>query len=91
MSKLNKILFDTECEITSRQGNGIGGRIYFRATSRERITKELAQMLQAEKGYHPGGYGFFKFSAGLVAAKITLEPEQATPFYASWSCSTSCD
>lgn len=42
-----------------------------------KVTKEQALKLQEEVGYHPAGYGFYKFSAS---------DDKST-----WVCMTSCD
>lgn len=79
-----EILYDTTAKIINRHGDGIGGRITFEASSREKLTKEILMELQAELGYHPAGYDFFHPSVGLT--------KDVNGFYwARWTCSTSCD
>lgn len=42
-----------------------------------KITEEQAETLQLESGYHPNGYGFYKF--------------RLKDNHSSWECRTSCD
>jgi len=82
--KIDNLLYDTKVKILKRQGNGISGRIYYEATSREPLTEADAAVLQSGLGYAPEGYGLSKFTQVVNFSSDKL-------FVYHWQSSTSCD
>ena len=72
-----------------REGDGPSGRVVFEATvdGWDRMSRQsqlsLVDVLQAEAGYHPAGYG----AAGrVVGTRLASGQTRVT-----WECSASCD
>lgn len=57
--------------------------VWFKASSAELITEDHALRAQREAGYHPAGYGFYKFRTGK-------DPVSGL-YVATWHCQASCD
>lgn len=73
-----------KAEITGRTGgNGLSGRInWVSGESDGPITREQAEQMQKDGGYHPGGYGLYGFA-------LSRTPDGK--YKATWYCSASCD
>lgn len=76
------VLYGVKAKITGRSGgNGISGRINFRATSDRKLTDQDIAIIQKKLGYHPMGYGLFSISRHENIDKCIY----------TWKCSASCD
>lgn len=78
-----KILYDVEYRITSKVGNGIGGRISFLAKSQKELDINMIHFIQTKLGYPPEGYDCFSLSCTTVDSNPTR--------VYTWQCSASCD
>ena len=70
-----------ESKIVKKNGYSVGSSVFFEAVSDIEITEEQALKEQQKLGYHPAGYGFYRFKCEL----------QENKFVATWECQASCD
>lgn len=77
-----KVLYGLEAKIDKQTTSPGYGQIHYSLTSNEKISEDMAKEVQMLLGYHPAGYGFYRYTGYFASTG---------KWVASWQSSRSCD